>query len=112
RYEWLNGPVPVAELPLFPARLLEETPTRTITPLVCPTREALVRWIGKVEAHSGSGGHGQAWRVALRIASQVEDIREGLAIFMAWSTTNCFPPFSERECRHKIEDAYKKRRLR
>jgi hypothetical protein len=109
-YTWLDGPVPKRELPLFDKRLLQEEVRRTIVPLVSKTRESLVKYIGHIVAESGSGGHGQAFRCACRIAAEVEDTREGLAIFLAWNETNARSPFSERECLHKIEDAYKKQR--
>lgn len=109
-YSFIEGPVPKDQLPLFPKHQFEEERRTPIIPLVSQTRAALLKYIGKIEAHSGSGGHGQAFRCACKIASQVEDIREGLAIFLAWNSEHAPPPFSLRECEHKISDAYKKKR--
>ncbi len=107
QYTWLRGPVHRSELALFPKHLIEVKRT-PIIPLVSKTREALFKYINCITAHSGSNGHGQAYRCACKIAGQVEDIREGLAIFLNWNSTNAIPPFDLKACEHKIRDAYRK----
>jgi hypothetical protein len=84
-------------------------PSPVITPLASQTRESLVRWINKVDAVSGNRGHSAALRVSLRIAREVEDMREGLAIFLAWNAEHAFPPFSEKEAMHKVREGYRLR---
>jgi AAA domain len=59
-------------------------------------------------AISGQGGHSQCFTVAFALiegfALSVED---SLAVIQAWNET-CKPPWSEKELRHKLEDALKK----
>ena len=107
RYRWKNGMLPRNELPFFPDHLIPKPVPKPMPALVSKNREALLRYISHIHAVSGQKGHNAAFRCACRIAKEVEDMAEGLAIFLQFNATNCEPPFSEAECLHKIEDAYK-----
>lgn len=111
KYEFENGIVPVNELPMFPKRLLKSAPVRPLVPLVTKDHRSLLRYIGHIISESGSGGHKSAFRCACKIASVIDDPDEALAVFMAWNETNAIPPFNEKDCRHKISEAYKFKRL-
>lgn len=98
------------ELPRIPKGIIQVQPQQKPLSLVSPHRRSLMRYISYIHAVSGQGGHNAAFRCACKIADQVEDIREGLAIFLEWNATNAIPPFSEKEASHKIEDAYRRKR--
>lgn len=107
--EWRTPLKPPEQLPLFPRHLYEQCAPKAaaVRPLLRPGRESLVKYIGHIEAVAGRRGHNSAFRCACRIAKEVEDVREGLAIFLAWNETNAHPPFDEKACLHKVTDAYK-----
>lgn len=107
-WELEGGIVRPSELPRLSAELFvtrEAQPTRSVS----ANRSALLSYIAKIRAVAGEGGHNATFRCACRIADSVADPDEALAIILQWNAMNCEPPWSEKELRHKITDAYRRR---
>jgi bifunctional DNA primase/polymerase-like protein len=61
-------------------------------------------------AISGQGGHNHTFNVACRVVERVLDEDDAWAVLVEWNT-GCEPPWSERELRHKLDDALQKHAL-
>lgn len=65
-------------------------------------------YLAKVEpAISGQGGHNRTYKAACRVMELFDlSVDEALPLLREWNET-CQPPWTERELRHKLEDAAK-----
>ncbi len=70
------------------------------------------RYVAKMNASvSGQNGHGATWAVARKCAADFElNLDQTLAVLREFNV-RCQPPWSERELRHKAEEACKKARV-
>jgi hypothetical protein len=59
-------------------------------------------------AISGQGGHAATFRAACRLVIGFGlDREQALSLLLEWNETHCQPPWSERELKHKVDDALK-----
>ncbi len=119
-YEWIDGIVPAAELPLIDASLASGTNAeeKIVTPdrWLCDPSTAVQTSFGDILAHvegaiSGQRGHDRTFRVACVLA-----IKFGLTLEQAWPlmrewNEQCEPPWSDKEIAHKLQDVFKLRFL-
>ncbi len=117
-YEWLTNGLPVkSELPVAKIGWTRERTRKRTVQLILPVdnaAEAVRRaraYVARIEpAISGQNGHSQTFRVAVVLI-----LKFSLSFEQAWSllleySERCLPPWSEKELRHKLEDALKLRR--
>lgn len=113
RYEWLTRVEP-ALLPdhLFD-RIRVQRAVAPVVPLHPPTRTGDVyrrakAYVDRIQpAISGSGGHNQTFTTARSIVGWIAkglSAGDGWALFCDYNT-RCSPPWSERELKHKWDDA-------
>jgi hypothetical protein len=116
-YEWITpGLPPISELPL--ARLAwtrERIRRRVVRGVDFIESDAMVRraraYLATVEGTiSGTGGcHNRTFRVACVLAHKFGlSFEQAWPLFLEWNE-QCEPIWSDRELRHKLEDALKKR---
>jgi hypothetical protein len=114
-YEW-SSLAPVAELPgawLAAIRPVERPKPPPQLPPAPPTSNKLVRaraWLAaRPGAVSGQGGHPHTFESSRKIVQDF-GLSEGdaWALLCEWNQT-CIPPWSERELRHKLDDALEAR---
>jgi hypothetical protein len=65
------------------------------------------RYIAKIYAVSGSCGHNKTFEVARLLCESGMSEEEALGAISSWNATNAEPPWSERELKHKIRQAYR-----
>jgi hypothetical protein len=63
-------------------------------------------------AISGQGGHAATFNAACRLVEFGLSFEEAFPVLADWNLTHCQPPWTERELRHKLADAFKKTRVR
>lgn len=97
------------DLPVLPRGFLD-APKREAKPVSIPTVTRLQNYISRAVAVSGSNGHRTTFRVACKIADQVSNFEEAMAIFRGWNFTNAEPMWSESELQHKMTDAFRRER--
>lgn len=110
-YEWLTDISRPSELPAFspswvPERtsVIRDAVARVLEPL--PRLDQARAYLAKIEpAVSGSGGHTKTFTTALKLARIVEHDPEALWQLLCEYNARCEPPWSEKELRHKWEDA-------
>lgn len=64
------------------------------------------RYILKIFAVAGEGGHNQTFRAACKLRDAGLSPEEAFAILSTWNETNATPPWTEKELDHKITSAY------
>jgi hypothetical protein len=120
RYEWLGaGLQAVAELPLARISWTRSRERRRAEPMPVfgdadeRTRRAW-GYVACIEgAISGQRGHDRAMRVACVLCQKFAlSVDEAWPIYREWNRIQCEPPFSEKECLHKLTDAVRLRRDR
>lgn len=109
-YRWLHF-VPPAVLP---DSLYEKIKTPIVAPTLTPKPAAtpsgdmfrrMRNWLNKAApAVSGEGGHNTAMAVASKVVAQGLSEDEEWVLLVEWNQ-RCKPPWSERELRHKHEEA-------
>ncbi len=67
-----------------------------------------VAYIEKIRAVSGSGGHNDTFRAACVLRDSGMPELDAFLALRAWNETNAEPPWTEKELRHKIVEAYRK----
>jgi hypothetical protein len=98
------------ELPIFDPNWLSAKPPRALA-MACPpgaTIERARRYIAKIVAISGQGGHDATFRVACRLADRGFTEEQMTELMLEWNNTNAIPKWTEAEIRHKVEDALKR----
>ena len=72
--------------------------------------QAAIAYLNKLpNAISGAGGHPATYRAASILAHGFAlEFGDAWAVLQNWNTTHCSPPWSEKELRHKLNDAYVK----
>lgn len=65
------------------------------------------RYIEKIRAVSGQGGHNDTYRAACCLKDAGLDQADALFCLLQWNKTNADPPWPETEIRRKIKEAYK-----
>lgn len=72
--------------------------------------QAAIAYLNKLpNAISGAGGHPATYRAASILAHGFAlEFGDAWTILQNWNTTHCSPPWSEKELRHKLNDAYVK----
>ncbi len=106
RYQWVNLCEP-AELPDHLYELITSRPVPAATPAVsaAPDSRRVRAYVSRMDAAvSGQGGHSQTYAVACRIAAERLPDEEAWPILCEY-IQRCSPPWSERDLRHKYEDA-------
>lgn len=104
--EWLTRPAPAAQATSMPDN---------VTPITAASREARARaYIRRMpEAISGANGHSTLWNVARKLICDFElNADSAYRILATEYNPRCRPPWSEKELRHKIDDAVNKARVR
>lgn len=112
-YEWIDA-VPIVRLP---DALFEKIKTKNKAPVTAPPPVSIASGNNIVErarayvarmpaAISGQGGHNATYNVARKLLKDMPDLPES----SAWSilleyNQRCEPPWSEKELRHKFDDA-------
>ena len=120
-YRWIgetDGLIPVADLPVFKVSW-SRSYRRRVKHVVFSDehghdyshrRRRAEAWLATVEgAVASQGGHNATMRVAGRLIQDPDfDLtpNDALALMLLWNET-CDPPWSEKELRHKIDDALK-----
>lgn len=111
---WKNGVVPARELPPLPDGLLRRGRVVKRGRIICARNGCgairnVARWIMRVESVQGQNGSGQCFRVACRLVDAGLDWDRAWETLLFWNAGNAFPPWSEDELRHKLEDAFRRR---
>jgi len=114
-YEWVaQGGVTwhwcLDELPVFDPQWLQATSPRVVQsrPPADTNIEHARRYIAKIVAISGQGGHDATFRAACQLADRGLREDQMMEILLAWNETNAKPKWTEAEIRHKVEDALKR----
>ena len=89
------------ELPREQAQLTEVRAPQAATPI-----RNVGRYIMKVHAISGEGGHSQAFKVACKLRDSGMREQEAFDAMVEWNSHCAHPPFSERELQHKIRSSF------
>ena len=66
------------------------------------------RYIAKIVAISGQGGHDATFRAACQLADRGLNEDQMMELLLAWNETNAKPKWTEAEIRHKVLDALKR----
>jgi hypothetical protein len=116
QYRWTH----THNLAEYPTAIIEKLTQPFPPPLIKPTMPAPI--IGKADAYyrarkyiqacdpaiSGSGGHNQTYKIAVRITRGFGlSFHEALDLLMNEYNPKCQPPWTEDEIVHKLEDALK-----
>ena len=113
-YDWLTAPnTPLAEVPEWLLGLAMREAARSACPGTLPivARSKLVAraaaYVRKIPpAISGQGGHAHTFMTACRLVRGfLLDAEEAYAVMCDWNR-GCKPPWSERDLRRKIEQAF------
>jgi hypothetical protein len=100
------------ELPTFDAEWLVD-PDRSMLSSTITLNATAVRnvakYIQRIHATAGKGGHNATFRVACRLRDAGLSQDEALALLTQWNETNAHPPWSEAEIAHKITSAFARR---
>jgi len=72
------------------------------------TIHQLERYIRTIQSIAGKGGHNACFRCACTIAEAGLDFDQAMKLFRSWNEACAFPPWSEKELRHKMRDAFRK----
>jgi hypothetical protein len=114
-YEWIAPAGAVwqwclDELPVFDPNWLNATSRRVVqrTPPEDANIERARRYIARIVAISGQGGHDATFRAACQLADRGLREDQMMEILLAWNETNANPKWTEAEIRHKVEDALKR----
>jgi len=67
------------------------------------------KYIAKIEAVSGEGGHNNTFRAACKCRDAGVSESEALAMMMEWNLTNAEPPWTAKELLHKVQSAFKEK---
>ncbi len=110
---WLDAILALAPEPRAPSSAAPRH--RSLSILANGDRERAVRraraYVGEMgPAISGQGGHDLTMSVACRVVERVLDEDDAWAVLQEWNES-CEPPWSERELRHKLDDALRKHEL-
>lgn len=114
RWEWRGEVIPVHELPELPAGLLPRKPevARPVVPNGGPRPSGAIRdvtrWIMRVDSVQGQRGSQGCFRVACKLAQSGMGWDQCMAWLLAWNERCAHPPWSEKELRHKLDDAFKR----
>jgi hypothetical protein len=114
-YVWLGpGLIPKSELPVAKVGWTRKQVRRKAREVIVDDPSSMVRraraYVAKIEpAISGQRGHDRTFRCCCAMVQKF-----GLSFEQAWPlllewNERCQPPWSERELRHKLEDALKRR---
>ena len=95
-------------LPTFNQNWIEQEPLHISIPMqeITKTIKDGRKYIQKILAISGQGGHNQAYRCACKLADSGMTPQEAFEAMLEWNCTNAVPPFSEKELADKITDAF------
>ncbi len=107
RYEWQAYDA-CARLPVFDTAWLaaaHQERSMSHTTASARARDA-VRYIHKIVAVAGEGGHNATFRAACKLRDAGVSPDEALAILAQWNETNASPPWSAQELAHKIRTAF------
>jgi hypothetical protein len=113
-YEWIGDVIPASDLPLLHLPWVRERRRqRTVSPFLLPfdprrAVRAARSYVRCIEgAISGMRGHDRTFRVACVLAIKFGlSFTEAWPIFCEWNT-QCEPPWTDEELRHKLHDAMK-----
>jgi len=103
-YLFLTPLVEKDKLAPFPADFL---PTTTSTGVSHSIKDAR-RYIGKIFAVAGQGGHNATFRAACKLRDAGLSEAEVLAALIEWQETNCDPKWTLRELTHKAKSCFQK----
>jgi hypothetical protein len=101
------------DIPVFDPNWLQPAPA-FVAPRQTPTDaniERARRYIAKIVAISGQGGHDATFRAACQLADRGLTEDQILELMLQWNETNAKPSWTESEIRHKVEDALKRGRV-
>lgn len=70
--------------------------------------EQLERYIRNIRSIAGQRGHDACFRCACTIAETGVGFDEAMNLFRSWNEHCAFPPWSEKELRHKMSDAFRR----
>ena len=118
RWTWTGAVLPPAELPELPAGLIRKepppnpkgSPHRADAPRGTGPIRDVTRWIMAVESVDGQGGSNQCFKVACRLADAGLGRDEAWHWLCRWNERMAKGPWSEPELRHKLEDAFNRRK--
>lgn len=114
-YHWLGEPVPIQELPIIRVTPLRERKAAQRPRIIEPSGSVdqimirAGRYLEKIISISGEGGHNACFRAACRCRDFGLTPEQALSVLLQWNASNAHPPWSEKELRHKITDAYRPR---
>jgi hypothetical protein len=106
-YSWYKKLTKVADLPEFDPKWRPTAEPRYDDNGDHGRVRDVYRYIAKIHAVSGSGGHDRTFEVARLLAESGMSQDEAVGAIMAWNATNADPPWRESELRHKISSAYR-----
>ncbi len=117
RWRWTGEVPPPSELPELPAGLIREEPSPEpkTPPRPSEIRSAgpirdVTRWIMGVPSVQGEHGSNGCFKVACRLVDAGLPREEAMHWLRAWNARVPRPPWSEGELRHKLTDAFNRRR--
>jgi hypothetical protein len=116
-YQWLDCQSKpwewsLDEIPIFDPDWIDQK-TRPIpvdARLPSTSIERARRYIAKIVAVSGQGGHNATFRAACKLAGMGLSEDEMLRLMLQWNESNAIPKWTEAEIRHKVKDALSPRR--
>lgn len=113
-YAWIGQLLPAASLPVAAINWTKEL-SRRLQPVVCvDDSDVMIRraraYVANIEgAISGYRGHDRTMRVAGVLVQKFGlSIEHAMPLFREWNE-QCEPPWSEKELRHKLQDAHRLR---
>ena len=97
------------EIPFFdPAWLGEEEKERGKPANLNGDIRSGVRYIQKIRAISGEGGHNATFRAACKLRDSGLTEEEALDVLLSWNETNCEPRWTQRELLHKVQSSFRR----
>jgi hypothetical protein len=102
-YQWTTPVYPGRDLTPFQEQW--RPPTQHATLDSKEVRDG-IKYISKIRAVAGQGGHGNTYRAAIRLRQSGMSESEALLTMLEWNRHNAEPPWTERELLHKVTSAY------
>jgi hypothetical protein len=104
-WQWCLDDIPVFD-PDWIAAEVRSTPASIDLPTASVDRAR--RYIARIVAISGQGGHNATFRAACKIADMGFSEDQMMQLMLEWNETNAKPKWTEAEIRHKVEDALRR----
>jgi len=108
-YAWITDDISMDEVPVFSPSWVPGVETVELRPLenAGDLIDRARRYVGKIVAISGKGGHNTTFRVACKLRDFGLGYSEAEELMLEWNRWNAKPEWTRDEIRHKLKDAFR-----